>query len=325
MTSRLAALRSAQSGHALTGEPIGSLPAYLAMDTAGHPALAVPAKGAGVAQSMDTEYLSLRLFVDLTLTETDGTTTSGWYHLLTCKQSGPGVNEPFEAVAVGLAEGLRGTDDVGVQLTTAFSALCELFRTKPATDLGRARTGLWGELFLMRETGGFVRWAPYWHTETGRKYDFSCENRRLEVKATTKETRVHIFSHGQLYSFAACEIVIASLVLRYEDAGLSLQSLVNEARSALAGRPQELLKLEKAVRAAGLADGDEDGPLFDEEEARAKLRFFPVDRVPRFPMAEPPGVTGTTYTASLSTATPLTDDESKTFLATWDSVSTLRK
>jgi hypothetical protein len=314
MTSRFKELLDLRGSHALTGIPLGPLPAYLAVDSIGRPALVVPAGNAGSSQPLETDYLSLRPSVPAALS-VDGQVIDGHFHSLSCKQNGDEVLQPFETVATALAEELRGTDNAGDQMVDAFYNLCELFRTHPEKDLTSARIGLWGELFIMRESGWYTRLAPYWHTETNRKYDFSNRNARLEVKATTGDQRSHTFAHGQLVSPGGTDVVIASLLLRWEEAGLTLRQMIAEARTALAGQTRQLLKLEKAVRATGMVEEKEDGPCFDEDEARANIRFYHAQDIPHFPMNEPPGVSGTTYQANLSGSAPMTTVEVHDWLA----------
>lgn len=302
MSSLLATLIAQRGDHAFTAIALGSLPCYLAVNSSGHPALVISAGRGGQVPPLETEYLALQLFVEATITELDGTIHEGKFHVLACKKGGQEVLRPFEVIALSLAESLSSPDEAALELTAAFETLRDLFRSKAADNLLRARTGLWGELFFMRESLGYLTMVNFWHTETGRKFDFSWKNCRLEIKTTSKADRSHSFAHGQLYSSGQSQILVASLVVQPEDAGLSLADIIAEARSALASEPGALLKLEKSLRVAGMSDSIERGPSFDAVHARNHLRFYWSDDVPHFPMEEPPGVSGTTYVASLSTA-----------------------
>lgn len=102
-----------------------------------------------------------------------------------------------------------------------------------------------------------------------RRFDFSNERRRVEVKTTLGGPRIHRFSHRQIYALPGEEIVIVSLILREEDAGLSLNQLITEARSAIKETPF-FITLERAVRRAGMDLQTETGPAFDAEEARGR-------------------------------------------------------
>lgn len=317
MSSRIEFLLRHRSDHAYTAMPIGPLPAFLGVDPDGRAALLVPAKNFGRLHSVETDYLTLSLFTPVNVTGLSQVAGQETFHLLVCKQAAKGLRDPFEALAVGLAEVLTTSDDADEKLIYAFASLCDLFRTKPAREVQRQRVGLWGELFLMREVGGHELLSQFWHTEPTRKFDFSCGSLRLEVKCTTGEDRVHVFSHQQLQEQDRTEVLVASLVLRYEDSGLTLAELINEAREALAHDFSSRTKLERAVRVANMWDTDGTGPAFDEDHARQQLRFYHASKLPRFPMAEPEGVSGTTYRVTLSGAVPMPCGEVPQWLARW--------
>lgn len=317
MNSRLEFLRQHRGDHALMGLPVGPLPAYLAVDANGGPGLAVPAASKGRPQVLETEFLTLRLYADVSITDIGNTQISGIFHLLTCKKNTQDVIGPFEALATGLAESLHSLDEVDNTIALAFETLCELFRTRPLGDLVRARTGLWAELFVMREMGGFQRLAPFWHTEPKRLFDLSSGPYRLEVKATTHSERTHVFTHRQLFTEDKLDIVIASTLLVHDDSGLALSELVSEARAALKDNPSAILKLEKAVRLAGMADSEDSGPAYGAGEARRNLQFYRAEQLPHFPMSEPGGVSETTYRVSLSNIAPVPIKLLRHWLSQW--------
>ena len=113
----------------------------------------------------------------------------------------------------------------------------------------------------------------FWHSEVERRFDFSCGRNRVEVKVTTRPERTHHFSHRQIFAIEGEEIVVASIVAAEDDSGLSLRQLIDECRNALLGTP-DYLKLEKAVRQAGMESSTEPGPLIDAAEAEQNLAWF---------------------------------------------------
>lgn len=317
-----ALLANRSQEHVLIGLPIGPLPSYLAIDHLGCPNLAVPALSTGQPQIMETDYLVLRLFVEATIVGLSGEQSSGMFHVLSCKSAGPEVNRPFEILATALAETMSSARHAANELSQVFDLLCELFRIKPQPNLAGVRTGLWAELFVMQELSGFRRLAPFWHTEPERKFDFSCNSFRIEVKATTGSERSHIFSHGQLYRTDNIDIVVGSLVLQPEDAGLSLRKLIDDTRSSLGDDPVNQLKLEKAVRSADMMTPENIGPRFDPDLARNLLCFYKATDLPHFPLPEPPGVSATSYRVTIGGLTPMTLTEVDAWLQHWDDYGT---
>ena len=194
--------------------------------------------------------------------------------------------------------------------------MVRLFAVTPAKDLQAERRGLWGELFMMSRVRGFRFWAPFWHSESTRRFDFSCGRNRVEVKITTRPERTHHFSHRQIYAIEGEEIVVASKVASEDDSGLSLRQLIQDCRSALLGTP-DYLKLEKAVRQAGMESSSETGTVIGLAEAEEGLAWFRSMDIPHFRVPEPAGVTETRYKVDLSTAPQVTAAELDDWLRPW--------
>ena len=94
------------------------------------------------------------------------------------------------------------------------------------------------------------------------------------------------------------------MMLTEDNTGVSLRSLIDECRKALIRTPH-FMKLEKAVRHAGM-HGHDEGPEYNGGEAANSIRFFDVVSVPRFRVDEPEGVSGTHYQIDL-TSIPAVD------------------
>ncbi len=198
--------------------------------------------------------------------------------------------------------------------------MIRLFSGGVATDIQAERQGLWGELFLMSQVLGFGFWAPFWHSETIRKFDFTSGRKHVEVKTALGNERVHHFAHRQVYEFEGEQTMIASLLLRKDDGGLSLRELIEQARAALLGGAH-YFKLEQAVRQAGM-EAEESGPAYDLSEAEESLAWYRAKDAPHFKMPEPAGVSQTHYRVDLSLAPQVSKSELDPWLRTW--ISTAR-
>ena len=199
-------------------------------------------------------------------------------------------------------------------LTDFFHAIVRLFKVEVDKDSKTARQGLWGELFLMKNFGGFDFWSEHWHADPLNMFDFSAVGKKVEVKTTLKPERIHAFSHGQLFSSE--DVKIVSILLRNEDTGLSLKALIEEARESFRNTAH-YFKLEKAVRIASMDGLDEEGPSFSESYARDNLAWFFVGHVPHFSCGEPEGVTSTHYSSDLTKAPRMTSNEVENWLSSW--------
>ena len=316
LSTLLAELRDRPSGHAFTVAPVpGSQGFLLGVDTAGHPVLFVQAEAGAVEPPLRTNKVSLHIGQSYSLAGMDDSPRVELLHALRCETSDLADMETF----LLLAEAFLTRQEAGVDrhaLTSFFRSLVRLFAVTPAKDLQAERRGLWGELFMMSHVQGFRFWAPFWHNEVTRRFDFSCGRNRVEVKITTRPERMHHFSHRQIYAIEGDEIVISSIVAAEDDSGLSLRELIGDCRSALIGTV-DYLKLEKAVRQAGMESSTESGPVINAAEAEEGLAWFRSIDIPHFRVPEPAGVTETRYKVDLSTAPRVAAVELNEWLRLW--------
>lgn len=310
-------LRDRPSGHAYTAAPIArKAGAYLAADRQGRPCLFLRAIERSADPPLRTAQVSLHVDQEYDLVSVGAQPMRERFHALCCEATDTAGIDTF-LVLLDAFLSRSQVDELGAEaLGSFFRSLVRLFAVAPARDLGGERQGLWGELFVMSRMRGYDFWAPFWHTDPTRRFDFSSEGRRVEVKSTVGGPRIHHFSHRQVYALPEEEIMIASLILREEDAGLSLRRLIDHCRAMLRQSPH-YLKLEKAVRKAAMEDESETGPSFDPIEAERQLVWFCSTDAPHFRVPEPPGVFDTHYRVDLSLAPPVSLQDIEGWLDNW--------
>ena len=317
LTALLSELKDRPSGHAFTVAPVpGHQGVLLGVDMTDYPVLFVVAEAESVQPPLRTNKVSLHIGQSYSLAGMCDFPTVELLHALQCETSNSADIETF----LILAEAFLARQEAGRvdrhALTSFFRSMVRLFAVTPAKDLQAERRGLWGELFVMSRVQGSRFWAPFWHSEVVRRFDFSCGRNRIEVKITTRPERTHHFSHRQIFAIEGEEIVVASIVAAEDDSGLSLRQLIDDCRSALLGTP-DYLKLEKAVRQAGMESSTESGPVIDAAEAEENLAWFRSMDIPHFRVPEPAGVTETRYKVDLSTAPRITATELDEWLRPW--------
>jgi hypothetical protein len=304
--------------HSFTAAEVDGHPGvYVAVDAAGRPAIFAKTEELAPGPALRTAHVSLRSGVRSKLTLVSGAANEELFDILACESTEAADHETFLVLADAFLAQSSGTSG-REPLVRFFRSLVRLFGTEHARDVAAEREGLWGELFMMREAGGFRFWASSWHSETTRRFDFSAGSRRVEVKSTIGQVRIHHFAHRQVYAQLGEEIFIASALLREDDVGLSLRQLIDECREALRGT-SEALKLERALRSAAMEDPVEAGPVFDAREARQNLAWYRAVDAPQFRMPEPPGVTETRYRVDLSGAPRVAEDDLQHWLNQWSS------
>ena len=289
---------------------------YLGVSSSGRPCLFIDSGEDKLQEpSMKTSHITLGLGVDYTVSVSGCTPRVMQLDSLLCESD----EELDERTFISLVDGFLNTIGKGeikrANLITFFLSVSKLFSITQAKDLESERQGLWGELFFMAKVKGFGFWFPFWHSEPTRKFDFSGGTKRLEVKTSIGNERVHQFAHRQVYSFGGEEIALTSILLRKEDSGLSLRKLIDSARDVISTE-EELIKLARSERIAGMDNG-ELGPCFDDIEAENSLALFWAKEIPHFTMAEPSGVSQTHYRIDLTNAPCISQTEFEEWLSMW--------
>jgi putative PD-(D/E)XK family protein DUF4420 len=312
-------LREAPSEHAFTVIAVpGQGNVYLGADKVSRPSLFVRTAELSVEPPLRTSHVSLQLGQTYRVAPVGEAVREEKLDSLRCEASNIGDIETFLVLAGAFLARYELERIDRNRLAAFFGSMVRLFSTISASDLQRERQGLWGELFMMKCVKGFEFWVPSWHSETTQKFDFSIPGRHIEVKTTVGTERIHHFSHRQIYALPGEEILIASLMLRKEDAGLSLRELILQAREAFQGT-EHYLKLELAVRQAGMEATGESGPAYDATEAQQNLAWYRSTEAPHFQMPEPTGVSQTNYRVDLSIAPKVNTADLSNWLLEWAS------
>jgi hypothetical protein len=263
--------------------------AYISVDVRGRPGLFLCSHTGSPGPHLRSRNVSLLKRRPFRIEFGDGTSREESYDALLCETEDTQDIQCFLSLLDVLSGKYVEPHLPEDALDNLFHSLTRLFSTATDPDPRFARIGLWGELYCMSRMGGIKRWAPYWHKEVSGLFDFSLDDMRIEVKTTTGPDRVHHFSHRQVFAPSGERIVIASLVVKNDDEGLSLRSLIEHGRKALSG-DVNYEKLERAIRQAGMKVASETGPSFNEKDAWMNLCWFVADEVPQFRSPEPAGV-----------------------------------
>lgn len=286
----------------------------IGIDNEDKPCVFISSQDSRRLPTIRTSHLKVEFSRKYKLALKDGDVREGSYHGILCMSDEQKDREVFVSIIDSMLKSspLLNTESINL----LFQSLVSLFSVKPTQDFASERRGLWAELFFMAQNGGIAQWAASWHSEPTRIFDFSSKNRRIEIKCTIRPERIHEFSHSQLISLPNQETVIVSYLLQEDDQGKSLRALIDDVRSQLAGSPY-LIKLEKAVRRAGMHEPEEEGPRFNESYANQHAAWFRSTEVPRFTTNEPQGVTGTHYKSDLTNVLQLSDQEIKSWVSDW--------
>lgn len=296
--------------------------AFIGLDNGDRPCVFIPSRDTRVLPTIKTSYVKVEFSKRYKLCMGDTDIRDGTYHGILCLSDEQADKDTFISVVDSM---LRSPGDTisTENINLLFHSLVNLFSVMPTQDFLNERKGLWAELFFMKQLTGFSYWVSSWHNEPTRVFDFSSGRMRIEIKCTTRQERIHEFSHSQLTTMPNQETTIVSYILQEDDEGKSLRSLIEEARSQLSGSPY-LIKLERAIRRVGMHEPEEEGPKFNEAHANQHVAWFKSTDVPRFTTEEPIGVTGTHYRSDLTNAPQLSDQEVKSLVSYWARVDSNR-
>ena len=166
------------------------------------------------------------------------------------------------------------------QVVDAVRHLVDLFQrlARPST---RSVFGLFGELYVIHVSASPTTATEAWRSASDDRFDFSINDIRLEVKASSTRQRAHNFSLEQCTPLPATLGILVSLFVETSGGGLSLLELVQRIERQLDSRVDLILKLQETVtEGLGAAAANALSMRFDEDLARSSLRLYELGIIP---------------------------------------------
>lgn len=197
----------------------------------------------------------------------------------------PDMVPPFLDVVAALIR-LLGPDPADGEVSLAMRRLVRLFAA--VAPMRGSVLGLWAELLAVVSSGSPAALVDAWHAHVDARFDFSAPGSRLEVKATTRDARIHHFSLQQVSPVAATTVTVLSCMTTETAAGTSVGDLVARLEHVLAGDAPRQMKLHEQV--ASVLGSDWWTHLdhrFDEQQALGSWALLPADQIPSVVCDEP--------------------------------------
>lgn len=219
-------------------------------------------------------------------------------HLLTCLETDDEKITAFIRLTKAFAQNERDNDQL--YLSKLFSSISSLFDHKnQASEI--ELQGLFAELYVIlhfHEMDCDI--SKCWQSKNMMKFDFTInENKRFEIKSTTKPNRTHHFKHEQLRS-ELYDIRIASIMLQKNDYGESLGDLIEQIRNIYANNYALLVHIESII---SKVDTEELYRIkYDSVYLKENLRYYDAKKIPHFNEKNPDGVFNAEYDCSLDTS-----------------------
>lgn len=174
--------------------------------------------------------------------------------------------------------------------------------------------GLWAELLIICISKDVDIMIDCWHSSPNAIFDFSLNEKHLEVKSSTKLDRVHSFSLEQLDPLDQGEVTIASVFTIITDDGATIFDLIEQ----ITPRVQQSINIYKlnstVVKTIGSDVDKIDKLKFDEKMAIESLRVYNSSLIPRINRSSlPKGVSNVRYSVDLGFAESINLSEGEFF------------
>ena len=192
------------------------------------------------------------------------------------------------------------------QIKHTVDKFIELFKAVKETPRNSIQ-GLWCELFLIEQSSFPEKLIAGWHSIPEEKFDFSFNKLRLEVKSSASESRIHHFSSRQLNPTNDTVIIIASVLIISNIAGLSINDLLSSINEKLNNFPWQKEKLHLLVYSTLGVDIERVNQIkFDHEFAKNSLHFYQSTNIPKIQDTNiPKEVSNVKFVSDLVNSTPI--------------------
>jgi hypothetical protein len=182
--------------------------------------------------------------VRVSIEDADGTRSESDHGLVQLSLDSDELLEPFLGVAAAIIR-LLGPSPAPGEVSAGLRRLVRIF--DPAQPPRGSVLGLWAELLLVLSSSDVPTMVDAWHAHVDARFDFSAEGSRLEVKATTKDERLHMFNLRQLKPVVGADVVVASIMTTETGAGTAVGELVSRLEHGLAGDGPRQMKVHQQV------------------------------------------------------------------------------
>lgn len=165
------------------------------------------------------------------------------------------------------------------RLNTELDYLISLFSSPKKIDQKKL-LGLWGELIFILSSDDVEKSILAWHSDPNNLFDFSYNHKKVEIKTTLNNTRVHTFNNKQLNSFKKLEVKVVSILTEKAALGKSVLELWKELRN-ICKSSEICIKLDKTITEVISLDLEAlDEIRYDQEYALSTIKEFNSADIP---------------------------------------------
>ncbi len=273
--------------------------ARIGKDTNGLTALVVP--GRPPPERLTNLRLSnLQLVPGLTcVVRSRNTEARGRFTVARCMLTDRESTDLFVRVVVAVASELKERSPPE-ELATIIQRLAALFALAQQTN-DLSIQGLWAELLVILDASDIGSAVAGWHLDPSDKYDFSSEDQRIDVKSTSRPSRVHHVDLDQIRPPGQSCAWLISYLVRRQGGGTTPQELVDSIRDRLTGDIDRRLEFDrKLIMATGREISRLGEIAFDLNYSRSKRRTYEASQLPCIALPVPDEVSSVRFQLDLS-------------------------
>ena len=216
-----------------------------------------------------------------------------YVHIITCREKSDYMDNNFNIIFEYLFDKLVVpiSDDEFSELITSIQ---ELFKQN-TENLNSVQVGTTGELMtlLYLYRGGMKDIFNKYHKSQFSKHDIELDGiNKIEVKSTTKDYRIHRFSHDQLNN-KLLNIFISSVKVEVVENGLSLYELFIKVLAKISD-PEVKFQYRKLMNYCGI-DIFNQGIKFNYDESLSNVKLMNSKEVPQLKGDFPEGIANIVY------------------------------
>jgi len=198
---------------------------------------------------------------------------------IVCRTNDEVIGRYFAHVAQTIVA-IVGASPTSNEVARAVRRLTELFQNL-SRPTGRSVLGLFGELLAIHVSNAPNIALSAWRSTVDDRFDFSIEDVRLEVKATSDRIRAHYFSREQCMPPDGTVGVLISLFVERGGGGLSLAELIQRIERQVADDPDLIFRLHATIASTlGNTTAEAFAMRFDEQLSRESMQVYDLSQVP---------------------------------------------
>lgn len=233
---------------------------------------------------------------------TDAVDIQEQFALVACDGAVPDLHELFIRCFGAAIEELPANCGTR-ELSACVHKLLDLFKALSEPS-GKEVSGLWGELYVIANSGNVAGALAAWHEDPFDRFDFSWDRGRLEVKTSAQPARIHHFALEQLMQPTNGSGYVASLMLQPLSGGIGLVDLANSIEAQIPNSPALKQKLwTNIAKSLGGDFSDKLDKRFDVAYAERRFIMYAMDDIPRIEQPSDPRVMAIRFSADLTTVT----------------------